>query len=218
MKRITKKQPPQELIAWTHSNKINEDGSAASWNYDSMEAPLKEVVKQSLIEEQGGLCCYTGLRITKTTSHIEHLKPQEKCENHEDTEYANLLAAYPSPNPKQECTFGAVHKKNWYAPDLFIDPLRADCEIRLRYRDSGEVVPDKLNDTAAMETIKRLNLNDKELVLKRKQAIAGMLNDGLTKGQATRIIAKMDSKVNGMYYEFCFVIKQACSRYLKRFQ
>lgn len=217
MKRIIKRQPPQELIAWTHGKKTNEDGSAASWNYDSMEAPLKDIVRKNLVDEQGGLCCYTGVRITKDTSHIEHLKPQEKCENHEDTEYFNLLAAHPGPNQEKACRFGAVYKDNWYIPELFVDPFRPDCELRFRYKDKGDVVPVRADDGAAEETIKRLNLNDKDLVLRRKQAITGWLDDDLTKGEVARILARMDSKIDGMYHEFCFVIKQAGERYLKRF-
>jgi hypothetical protein len=142
------------------------------------------------------------------------LKPQALCINHEDTEYTNLLAAY----PKDACSYGARCKGHWYNPDLFVHPFRHDCEIRLRYRDSGEVVPAQAGDKAAEETIKRLNLNDKELVRKRKQAITGWLDADLKKGQVIKIIAQMDSKSNGLYHEFCFVIKQAGNRYLKRFQ
>jgi uncharacterized protein (TIGR02646 family) len=155
------------------------------------------------------------LRITTKTSHIEHLKPQVICKNHEDTEYTNLMAAY----PKGGCAFGARHKDHWYEPNLFVHPFRHDCEFRFRYRDSGEVVPANKDDARTIETIKRLNLNDKELIGKRKRAIEGALDDDLTKGEVTQILKQMDSKgKDRMYYEFCFVVKQACERYLKRFQ
>lgn len=37
---------------------------------------IKNVVKESLIEEQLGLCCYCGISVDAENVHIEHFMPQ----------------------------------------------------------------------------------------------------------------------------------------------
>lgn len=91
MKHIIKGNSPSELDSWFRNQPI-EDGCRINCGYTDMPSEVKQVVKQRLLEEQGGLCCYTGLRVKETTSHIEHFKPQSQCESHEDIEYHNLLA------------------------------------------------------------------------------------------------------------------------------
>lgn len=217
MKLISKRHPPRSYIAWTHAD---EGEISTNWGYRDMPAYVKQEVKLSLIQEQGYLCCYTGRRIDPPNSHIEHLKPQEICVDHEDTEYSNLLAAYPSDRAEHECAYGAHYKKNWYNSILFVHPLRPDCELRFRYRDNGTVGPVNPVDDGAKETICHLNLNDKELQNLRRTVIhAALYENNLSKGQASRLMAAMDHiDNNGQYREFCFVIKQACERYLHRFK
>jgi len=216
MKLISKRQPPRSLIAWTHADKGE---IKTHWGYRDMPSEVRREVKLRLIQEQGYLCCYTGRRIDPQNAHIEHLKPQEICAGHEDTDYRNLLAAYPSDRVEHECAYGAHHKKNWYDEVLFIHPLRPDCESRFRYRDNGTATPVNSNDNGAQETIFHLNLDDKELQNSRKTVIhAALYEENLSKGQVSRLMAAMDQlNISGQYREFCFVIKQACERYLKRF-
>lgn len=219
MKRIKKNKPPKELIAWSHTKAVNTEGEKMNWGYDDMPAGLRQEVKLCLIKEQGALCCYTGRRISNESSHIEHLKPQEKCVNHEDTKYSNMLAAFPSANFSRKLTYGAHKKANWYDPILFIHPLRDDCERRFSYRDNGSIKAARSNDQAALETIKRLNLDDKELNTLRETAIYTTLyEDELSKGEVQKLYRAMDSlNAKGQLPEYCFAIKQACERYLKRF-
>ena len=219
MKRITKHSQPQELIAWTHSKSTNESGEPLHWNYDDMPSEVRQAVKISLIHEQGGLCCYTGRRITLEQSHIEHLKPQEKCVGHEDTEYSNLLAAYPAWNAPKNCGYGAHAKKSWYDPYLFVHPLREDCEARLHYKWNGKIAPRNQSDPGAIETIRQLCLDHAELEKMRKEAIhVALFEKALTKAQAQRLMQAMDSRdSHGHFRQFCFAIKQACEKYLKRF-
>ncbi|MBK7994613.1 MAG: hypothetical protein IPK14_14885 [Blastocatellia bacterium] len=81
---------------WKHE----QQKKGLSCSYDNMERSVKNVVHNSLIKEQGSICCYTGIRISVDSSHIEHLKPQTICVGNEDVEYNNLLAAYPRPDPR----------------------------------------------------------------------------------------------------------------------
>src|SRR5690242_1637435 len=105
MKYIVKQAQPRELIAWVRAKSRNADAKQISWTSDDMPADVRKAVKQSLVQEQGGLCCYTGQRIKPETSHIEHMKPQAICVGHEDTDYENLLAAHPAADAKARCPY-----------------------------------------------------------------------------------------------------------------
>lgn len=219
MKHIQKQPPPHELIAWTHAKALDAEKHPMNWGYDDMPADLRDIVKASLIQEQGGLCCYTGQAITMRNSHIEHLKPQALCVNHEDTHYPNLLAAYPSPNAPQ-CAYGAHAKADWYAKYLFVHPLRDDCEVRFRYKRNGKISPTNPDDSGAIATIDHLRLDHPLLKEMREDAIDEELFAGkpLNKSQIERLMAAMNERgSNGRFRQFCFVIKQACAQYLKRF-
>ncbi|MBN1488049.1 MAG: TIGR02646 family protein [Anaerolineae bacterium] len=219
MKYIQKQQPPHELIAWTHAKALDAEKQPMDWGYDDIPSEVRDIVKEHLIQEQGGICCYTGRAITSKSSHIEHLKPQELCVNHEDTEYGNLLAAYPAPN-MPGCAYGAHAKANWYDTHLFVHPLRRNCENRFRYKSHGKISPTNPDDQGAIETIAHLRLDHPLLERMRDDAVQGALFDGrpLSKGQVERLMAAMDERDgNGHFRKFCFVIKQACEKYLKRF-
>lgn len=219
MKYITKHSQPQELIAWICDKQRDEKNLSLSWNYDDMSGNVRQAVKSSLIREQGGICCYTGRRITPENSHIEHLKPQASCIKHEDTDYSNLLAAYPSSNASTECEYGAHPKKKWYDKHLFVHPLRRDCETRFRYHLNGKIGSRISGDEGASATIQQLRLDHSELEKMRESAIYTMLfEEKLSKTQVERLMAAMDNRDgNGNFRPFCFVLKQACEKYLKRF-
>jgi uncharacterized protein (TIGR02646 family) len=218
MKYISKQSQPERLLAWIHSKEGYEKGVPVVWSYNDMPSDVREAVKVSLIREQGALCCYTGRRITLETSHIEHLKPQDLCVNHEDTDYLNLLAAYPGSNDHEKCEYGAHAKKNWYKEHEFVHPRRRDCETRFSYRLDGKIAAHNKQDEAAKETISQLRLDHRKLEGLREAAIhAALFEQRLSKGQAERLLAKMDERLDDKFPQFCFVIKQACQKYLKRF-
>lgn len=219
MKHIKKTSTPQLLIAWTRTKAENKDSQSLHWDYEDMPAGVRHAVKESLLREQGGLCCYTGRKISPTSSHIEHLKPQSCCINHEDTDYSNLLAAYPAPNGVSECEYGAHARKNWFDLLLFVHPLRVDCEHRFRYKTNGKIDPTNPSDHGAQETIRRLCLDHPKLKEMRETAIQeALFEKPLTQVQAQRLMANIDQRDgNGNFRAFCFAIKQACEKYLKRF-
>ncbi|NCC32396.1 retron system putative HNH endonuclease [Candidatus Chloroploca sp. Khr17] len=221
MKYIEKQAQPQALIAWVRAKATDVDGAERTWGYADMPADVRSEVKRSLVREQGGLCCYTGRRISLQGCHIEHLKPQSACTEHEDTEYDNLLAAHPSSDPgTPHCAYGAHARTNWYDQHQFVHPRRRDCEQRIRYRDNGRVTPHSQDDEGAAETIRRLRLDHSEIQQMRKQAIdEALFAKQLSEAQVRRLMTAMDERdSNGNFRPFCFVIKQACEKYLKRFE
>src|SRR5690349_6133383 len=107
MKYISKRLQPHELIAWVRAKAHDEEATHIHWTYDDMPHHVRQAVKACLIQEQGGLCCYTGRTIRPETSHIEHMTPQAACINHEDTDYENLLPAHPASDALSRCPYGA---------------------------------------------------------------------------------------------------------------
>jgi 5-methylcytosine-specific restriction endonuclease McrA len=99
---------PDHFSRWKKQNK------KAGWNNFSGGSEYGEV-KEQLIAEQLGMCCYCEVIISLNDCHIEHLKPKSIYPQNMFT-YDNLLA---SCNRKESCG----HKKgSWYSPAM-ISPL-----------------------------------------------------------------------------------------------
>ena len=216
MKYIRKGPSPRELREWF---KPAEDGRRINRGYDDMPTNVKNAVKERLLDEQGGLCCYTGMRVSLQNSHIEHFKPQKLCTDHEDVDYMNLLAAYPGA-PTGRCRFGAHAKDDWYDDQLLVSPLHQRCETQFRFDESGTVIPADEQDAAALETIKRLCLNDSSLREIRKHAIDEALSPGNrrpSKAQLQRLIEGLYSRdTDGQFPPLCFAIKDAAQDLLRK--
>ncbi len=220
MKRIIKKNPPPELQRWFRQQ------GGLNCSYDDMPTSLKDLVKERLIEEQGALCCYTGKRVDKNSSHIEHLKPQSASRvnsDNDDVTYKNMLAAFPK-EPKTKnappCPYGAKPRENWYDLTLFVHPLLPNCEQRFVFNTNGEIAPRNADDEGAKETIRVLRLNHEYLNEDRKEAIHEFLYaDEISEAQAKRLREKvMHRDYTGRFKHFCFVLAQACDEYIRRLE
>lgn len=87
MKYIKKCEEPEEFSNW---KALENDNWKPSW--DNFQVPQKPAVHDALLREQGYICCYCGMRITRDGSHIEHLKPRSAYP-HLALEYTNLMAS-----------------------------------------------------------------------------------------------------------------------------
>lgn len=211
MKYIEKSSGPNELAKWVKMQ------GELNCRYDNLPSEIRSTVKKRLLEDQGYLCSYTGIRISKDRSHIEHLKPQSVYyENKEDVDYTNLVAAYPGPTPPK-CAYGAHPKSNWYDEILFVSPLNRQCETAFQYKLNGEIQAAEGN-TAAQTTLDRLNLKDESLTEMRYQMIQEFLfEEGISLTQAQTLLEKIyDRNPKGEFRPFCFVLKQACEEYIRR--
>jgi uncharacterized protein (TIGR02646 family) len=218
MKYIRKGSPPRELQDWFEGQPV-EDGRRINCGYDDMPTNVKDAVKERLLHEQGGLCCYTGLRIASENSHVEHFKPQRLCADHEDVAYTNLLAAHPGASAGG-CPFGAPAKDDWYDSHLLVSPLHQRCETQFRFDQFGAVNSSDGQDSAALETIERLRLNHPSLSEIRQRTIDEALfpdNRRLSKAQLQRLIEGLYSRdTNGRFPALCFVIKDVAQDLLRR--
>lgn len=220
MKHIVKGSEPAQLRQWINGQPV-ENGRRINCSYRDMPGTVKAVVKQRLILEQGGLCCYTGISVTETQSHIEHFLPQTLCTDtdYKDVEYTNLLAAYPGED-RPTCPFGARARGSWYDPVLLVSPLRGDCERRFVFRLNGRIEAANSGDDGAVQTIKKLHLDHESLAELRKQQIDAVLfpaSRQLSNNQLKRIAEVYCQKDRQQRYRpFCFVVQQAANELLRK--
>jgi uncharacterized protein (TIGR02646 family) len=212
MKRIEKSNSPTELTQW-----VKTQGSI-NCRYNNLPSDIRAIVKQRLLQDQGHICGYTGIRVSEGRSHIEHLKPQS-CyfENHEDVDYTNLIAAYPE-TEAHRCPYGAHPKADWYDEAQFISPLSANCENAFQFSLEGEIIAHSAHHPAAQITIERLNLSHQSLTEMRQQAIQALLFESeMSLTQAKNLLEKIyDRNSKEQFRPFCFVLKQACEEYIRR--
>jgi uncharacterized protein (TIGR02646 family) len=161
MRWIRKQNEPRQLTEWRSqcNNDINFNYALLRQDHDTITA-----IHSSLLEEQGWICAYTGLRIEANSSHIEHVKPQQHCQASETVTYTNLVACYPAPN-SPDPPYGAKKKDNWPSPDeehLFVSPLDGACETRFTFTLKGTIAANN-EDLAAKTTIAKLGLDHGEL-------------------------------------------------------
>ncbi len=173
MKHIKKNQPPEDFSEW--KNQANEDWQP---NWDNFQKPEKTSVHNSLLKEQGFICCYCGRRINQIDSHIEHLRPRNKYPKLA-LYYDNFLASCQgeSETPPTIPVHCGHKKDKWYEQRFMVSPLVGNCAEFFRYTDDGQILAttDPVKQTAAAETIKRLALNINKLKRMREQAIEGIL-------------------------------------------
>lgn len=193
------------------------------WGEVDDDPELKSQIRDALLDEQGELCAYTGIRINLTDLHIEHLKPRaHDWEGDTDVRYENMVACH----TKAGGEFGAVYKGSWPSPsewDDFVTPLEERCEQCFRYETNGSVHAASTN-RAAEQTIENLNLNHPELEDKRQSAIAGVLETfsqtdpqamrRAVKQKVDRLRRRMKREDPNQLPEFIFVLIDALETHL----
>jgi uncharacterized protein (TIGR02646 family) len=147
-------------------------------------------LREALVDEQGGLCCYCGRGIDADPdpdgSHIEHFRPQARYPDLA-TEYGNIHA---SCNSKSNC---GEAKGDGFDEDMCVSPMEVD-EARFVYTLEGEVCPKDKGDLAATYMIEILKLNASVLVSKRKNVLTTNLPLELLRDASSDELKKMRAK------------------------
>lgn len=205
MKHIVKKGEPASFSVWkaAHPGAVYKDLNLL------VNRSVKADLKQSLLDEQGYICCYCEREVAENTSHIEHFKPKDSRlpYTHLQLDYTNLHACcnlYASSTAPRIC---GVKKDNVYDARL-ISPLEPDCASHFVYAYDGSVAP-VAGDMRAVYTIRLLGLNSAFLQAMRKAVIDIFLDDDLTSEDVA--VMKHDylqTKANGHLNPFYTTIEQ----------
>lgn len=193
MKTIYKNDEPQEILQWKSKFK-NKNGRVPRYSdlNEVENLPHKILLKNSLLSEQGHICCYCCKPIDTKNSHIEHIRPKERDEYRAiSLEYENLLASCQGYHDREE---NCGHSKdNAFNEELFVSPLEENCESLFEFSDRGKIKAADGNERAAY-TIEILNLDTEQLNAARTEAmwVSGAM-DELTEDECRRLLDKFQS-------------------------
>lgn len=193
MKTIYKNDEPQEILQWKSKFK-NKNGRVPRYSdlNEVENLPHKIFLKNSLISEQGHICCYCCKPIDTKNSHIEHIRPKERDEYRAiSLEYENLLASCQGYHDREE---NCGHSKdNAFNEELFVSPLEENCESLFEFSDRGKIKATDGNERAAY-TIEILNLDTEQLNAARTEAmwVSGAM-DELTEDECQKLLDKFQS-------------------------
>lgn len=164
MKHIKKGSEPQSFTDW--KNSANDDWKP---RFDQLSGEVKKDVKNALIVEQGGICCYCERKLDYDDTHIEHLNPQ--CMNEEERlEFNNFLCSCQKNLQQGEPLHCGNSKGSKVLP---ITPLESNCE-KFKYTVDGQI---STTCDDSDRTIEILQLDIEKLRDLRKNAIEPFLID-----------------------------------------
>lgn len=168
MRYIVKTSEPESFTQW--KDLANDDWQPS---YKELSGPVKRDVYQSLLDEQGYICCYCERELVDKDYHMEHLNPQ--CEHSgDDLDYDNLLCSCQNKIKKGSPRHCGNAKDDIR---LQIHPLQEDCQQQFTYKANGKI--DGENDIAK-QTIKDLALDLNKLSDLRAKAMEVFLDSELT--------------------------------------
>ena len=201
MKYITKGDAPASL-----ENYKQEDNASFDAMYKRQDVKIE--LRNSLIAEQGGLCCYCGGRIkADITSKIEHLLPRSKYKDLQ-LEYSNLLCSCDGGEGERKGKTKSEKKNYPLHSDakkqdkiIEITPLDKNCEQQFAYDEEGNIYGLSIE---AWNTIKILGLDCKTLNNRRRSAIRPYLDQNETNWDA--VIQRLSEKHDGKYLPYCFAV------------
>jgi len=174
MKHIVKDQDTPGFDEW--NARANDDWQPT---YEDLSGTIKEEVKNSLMKEQGYICCYCERRLTDDDSHIEHFNPRSNNAAN-PLDYTNMLCSCQNRLEQGEPRHCGHLKGDWFDNQLLVSPLDPDCEGRFAYTADGKIQPATKSSDAARMTIVKLGLNINKLCALRNKAIEPFLDENLS--------------------------------------
>ncbi|MFO0051547.1 MAG: retron system putative HNH endonuclease [Dolichospermum sp.] len=171
MKRIIKGSEPPCLLQYRQTRDANYDGYHP-----------KELLKTSLLKEQGYICCYCMQRISIHNMEIEHNKAQNKnCYPDLQLDYKNLIASCSGNRGKRLKNLHCNGRKGYYEGKKIICKItlnpadsNKNCENYIKYSSTGKIFSD--DETINHELNEILNLNHEILVKNRKETLFSVIN------------------------------------------
>lgn len=182
-------------------------------------------LKEQMYREQGGVCCYCGMKLEHPFNpqyRVEHVFPKE---SHRELvgEYKNLLLSCRANKDEVEQRSKAdkkARKKLIHcdeakgAEEITYSPLDISCEEAFGYGLDGSICP---KDEYASEDVKTLGLDGPYLTRRRKNAIESLFFDDslLTEEFLSAYKEGLQTRNSeGKYAEFYFVLIDVISQLL----
>ena len=201
MKKIIKQSEPRSLV---------EHRSQTNANYDNYAD--KDKLRESLLKEQGYICCYCMSRIASEQMKIEHWQPQTKYAS-QQLDYKNLLGACMGNQGARPQNQHCDTRKG--DSEITVNPIEGhkNCESIIKYRPDGKMYSDDVSINHDLN--ETLNLNLGFLKKNRKDALDVVIrkldekfsNKTWATITVQREIDKLNTKdENGFYDVYCQVI------------
>jgi uncharacterized protein (TIGR02646 family) len=209
MKHIVKQDEPLAFTDWKALS--NDDWKPT---YSDLSGETKKAVKDTLMAEQGHICCYCERRLMDNDSHIEHFRPQSDP-GVDPLDFSNLLCSCQSNLHRGEPRHCGNRKAEWFDPNLLISPFDPNCEGQFEFTGDGLISPSDQDNRRAVETIHRLGLDIPKLIALRSFAIEPFLDEGLSyedMQQFVRGYLRQDN--NGFFGEFWTTINYLFGGYV----
>ena len=214
MKYIEKGEPPKEFEDYKKTPEASFSDLGKEKN-----CSIKRILKESLLAEQGYICCYCGNRIGRGNSSIEHFMPKDENLYPElQLEYSNLLASCrigDSKRSKKELFEGKKFPLNCDVKKdnniISVSPLDPNCESLFTYDEEGNIYG---LTKAARYAIEILGLNNAYLVHERKAAIDAysVIEDASVLEEDLEYLSKKDEE--GKFKPFCFAVIYYIKNYM----
>ncbi|VVB90831.1 Uncharacterised protein [uncultured archaeon] len=195
MKHIVKDKNTPKFDRWMVEN-VN-----CQPTYGGVQGETKKDLKNSLMKEQGYICCYCERRLTNDDSHIEHFTPQSNP-GVDGLDYTNMLCSCQDKLKQGEPRHCGNLKDNWFDGELLVSPLDPECERRFIYTADGKIHPAIISDDAAITTIQRLGLNIPKLNALREKAIEPFLDEMDEQELSRFVVGFLIRNSDGMFGEF----------------
>ena len=177
MRYIQKGAEPQKFSDWKCL--ANEEWHP---NYENLSGVEKKAVYQSLLAEQGHICCYCERQLIANDYHIEHLNPQTLHAG-DDLNYENFICSCLKQTARGEPLHCGKLKEDKI---ISIHPLQQDCQSKFTYTAMGEI--DGV-DQDTKETIQFLGLNIDKLTDMRADAVSPFLSDEIEQDEFQSFVA-----------------------------
>jgi uncharacterized protein (TIGR02646 family) len=140
-------------------------------HYDDMTTEVKDIVKDSLSAEQGGLCAYCMRRL-RPDMQIEHYTPRSISDDATTIDYRNLLGVCPGNKGAAE-KFQTCDAHRGNTP-LTVDPLKLASVALVRYLPNGTIYSDDEDVNHDLQITLNLNCKQAYLPQGRMAALNGL--------------------------------------------
>ncbi len=219
---IHKNPPPNSLSQYPH------DPNAS---FDNMSSAIKNELRQSLLKEQGEICCYCMCRIKLDSSRIEHWECQsltkklgQSQKNYPDKtlDYDNMMLACSGNEGDAETHHCDIRKGDLPLTFNPSSPAHAR-RLKIRYLKNGTIESENAEFNVQLDEV--LNLNEAMLkanwasvcgaTIQTLNKIGGPKKDW-TKAIIDKYIQKYKSWHNGQAEPYCGVAVYSLEKLCRR--